>query len=237
MTRGKAGHYWPRAVFSPFAVLLTSGDTYSVPAGASSVAAWAVGAGSAGSYQDVSANAAGAVAHKTWTVQGGETISMSIPGSNSVSSTTVTLNGQTIRARSGSGSPWWGPEVTDYDDNLGATWLQESNADVLVWGGRMVTAGACGSDFSVRGGAVGGNDLSPVLECPAGICPSGRRYVMRDVASLKSALVLAGAKTIDTCSDPQAFGSGSIDSEFYGYVGPGVGGGGGSSGAVGLYFL
>jgi septal ring-binding cell division protein DamX len=68
--------------FSPTAVVLTSGSSYTVPAGATMMKAWAIGgAGGYRNYCDGGANAMGgngAVAVRTYFVSGGQTLSYSI---------------------------------------------------------------------------------------------------------------------------------------------------------------
>lgn len=80
------------ASFTPTAVLLTSGTSYNVPSGASTMKAWAVGAGD-NNYTPM----AGGTAYKTWTVTGGQSVSYVVgaagnPGARS----TVTFSGTTI---------------------------------------------------------------------------------------------------------------------------------------------
>jgi len=68
--------------FSPTAVVLTSGSSYTVPAGATMMKAWAIGGG--GGYRfycdggGFAAGGNGAVAVRTYLVSGGQTISYSI---------------------------------------------------------------------------------------------------------------------------------------------------------------
>lgn len=101
MTRGKAGNYWGRISERPFeaiAVVLTSGSSYTIPYGATTVTAWAIGSGSENSGFR---GGAGGTSKKSWTVDA-ETISYSVgqsPGSNS----TVTYGGVTITGNGGSG--------------------------------------------------------------------------------------------------------------------------------------
>jgi hypothetical protein len=95
------------ASFTPTAVLLTSGTSYTVPSGATSMKAWAVGSASAGSNGN-----AGGCAYKTWTVSGGASVSYAvaataISGANGSAgnSSTVTYGGVTITGGGGTYSP------------------------------------------------------------------------------------------------------------------------------------
>jgi hypothetical protein len=208
----------PRA-FSPSAVILTSGTSYTVPAGAYNCKAWVVGAG--GSVGAGVGNA-GAVCYKTWSVTPGDSIVYSL-GANSTyfsrSNTTVTYNSTTISAQSGSGSDWNATQA--------ATW---SGGDGGVDGGlHGYPSGSGGS-----GGAVGGN---------SGPATCGR-YTATDVSGLFAAVVLAGGSVTETCGATAAFGSGGTVNAA---LNAGIGGGGayyyqgqestaGGSSAIVLYF-
>lgn len=184
--------------FQPSAVLLTTGTSYTVPSGASTMKAWVVGAGgSAGA----SLGNAGAVAYKTWSVSPGDSVSYSL-GANSTyysrSNTTLTYNGTTISAQSGSGSDWNGSEAATY-----------SGGDGGVNGGlHGYPSGSGGS-----GGAVGGN---------SGPASCGR-YTATDVSGLFAAVVLAGGSVTESCGATAAFGSGGTVNAM---LNAGIGGGG-----------
>ena len=129
---------------------------------------------------------AGAVAYKTWSVSPGDSVSYSL-GANSTyysrSNTTLTYNGTTISAQSGSGSDWNGNEAATY-----------SGGDGGVNGGlHGYPSGSGGS-----GGAVGGN---------SGPASCGR-YTATDVSGLFAAVVLAGGSVTESCGATAAFGSG-----------------------------
>jgi hypothetical protein len=90
--------------FFQTAVVLASGSSYTVPSGATSLKAWAVGQGGVGGTQDNRAGGSGAVAYKTWSVNGGQSISYTA-GNRTVwdyqaagLSSTVTFGGTTITA-------------------------------------------------------------------------------------------------------------------------------------------
>ncbi|NBW19291.1 MAG: fibronectin type III domain-containing protein [Caulobacteraceae bacterium] len=83
----------PIASFTPMAVLLTSGTSYTVPSGATSMKAWAVGGGGPGSAWMNSAAGAGGCAYKTWSVSA-STVSY-VVGAAGINST-VTYSGTTI---------------------------------------------------------------------------------------------------------------------------------------------
>ncbi|NBW16824.1 MAG: hypothetical protein EBR82_53490 [Caulobacteraceae bacterium] len=206
-----------QASFAPVAVLLTSGTSYTVPAGASTMKAWAVGPGSnAGNV-----GGAGGCAYKTWSVSGGQSVSYAV-GAVGASDTSVVFGGTTIsglRASGTTGSP------------LAGAGGGYSGGDGGANGGN----GYASADFTLRfGGAVGGNTATTY------------RYAMTDVSGLKAALALAGAKTSEDNTGSPAFGSGAYSNKFgTRLIGSGVGGGGMISGwttqnpgggAVVLYF-
>jgi len=176
------------SAFSASAVILTSGTSYAVPSGASSMKVWAVGPGG----QDGGARGhAGAVAHKTWSVSGGQTVSYSIgqrsaySGSYSRSgSTTVTFSGTTITAEGGGGPN--GPDAA-------ATY---SGGDGGANGGQ----GAYVNNKNA-GGAVGGNGT--LTECG--------RYPATDVSGLFAAVTMAGGSVVESCGATAAFGSGGSE--------------------------
>lgn len=116
--------------FSPMAVVLTSGTSYTVPSGASTMKAWAVGAGR---------NGAGGTAYKTWSVSGGDTINYSV-GISGTSDTTITYSAATI---TGNRSP----------GNAGGSY---SGGDGGANGGNFLGYNQ-GASFFARGGAIGGN--------------------------------------------------------------------------------
>lgn len=206
--------------FSASAVILTTGTSYTVPSGASSMKVWAVGPGG----QDGGARGhAGAVAYKTWSVSGGESVSYAIgqrsvySGSYSRSgSTTVTFGGTTITAEGGGGPN--GPDAA-------ATY---SGGDGGANGGQ---GGYVNGNNA--GGAVGGNGT--LTECG--------RYPATDVSGLFSAVTMAGGSVTESCGATAAFGSGgsAAASSL-----AGIGGGGawygvsasddGGPGAVVIYF-
>jgi hypothetical protein len=123
------------------AVVLTSGTyaSYTVPAGASTVKAWAVGYGFRG---------AGGTAYKTWSVSGGDTISYTV-GSRTGNGydTSVTYSSVTII---GEGC----------DGNTGTSY---SGGDGGVNGGNYSVVTQSGTTL-LRGGAIGGN--AAATGCP-----------------------------------------------------------------------
>jgi hypothetical protein len=207
------------ASFQPSAVLLTSGTSYTVPAGAASMKAWAVGAGGS---QGAGLGNAGAVAYKTWSVTPGSSVAYSL-GANSTyysrSNTTVTYGGVTISAQSGSGSDWNGTEASTFSGGDGGA----------AGGLHGYPSGSGGS-----GGAIGGN---------SGPAACGR-YTATDVSGLFAAVVLAGGSVTESCGATAAFGSGATVNAT---LSAGIGGGGafwgdqsstgGGPSAVVLYFF
>jgi len=218
--------------FTATAVLLTSGTSYTVPSGATTMKAWAVGAG--GGASDGGGAGAGGVAYKTFSVSGGQSISYAV-GSGGTSSgspsaggdTTVSVSGSTI---TGSGGKTGGPA------GAGAAGGGYSGGD----GGASGGAGSGTYSNPARGGAVGGNAAS-LATCS--------RRPMTNVSGLVAALQLAGISTTESCSSDvsiAAFGSSSFMNDGappYYYAGRGGGGAGwdsvtrnGGGGAVVLYF-
>ena len=207
------------STFQPSAVLLTSGTSYTVPSGATSMKAWAVGAGGS---QGAGLGNAGAVAYKTWSVTPGSSVAYSL-GANSTyysrSNTTVTYGGVTISAQSGSGTDWNSNEASTF-----------SGGDGGAGGGIHSYPGNTGGS----GGAVGGNNT----------LSSCGRYTATDVSGLFAAVVLAGGSVTESCGATAAFGSGgTVNSSLR----AGIGGGGayfggdqtttvGGPSAVVLYF-
>ena len=207
------------SAFQPSAVLLTSGSSYTVPSGAGTMKAWVIGAGGS---QGAALGNAGAVAYRTWSVTPGASVAYSLGANSSYysrSNTTLTYNGTTISAQSGSGSDWNGSEVATF-----------SGGDGGAGGGlHGYPSGSGGS-----GGAIGGN---------SGPASCGR-YTATDVSGLFAAVVLAGGSVTESCGSTAAFGSGGTVNNS---LRAGIGGGGayfggdqsttgGGSSAVVLYF-
>ena len=220
--------------FSPTAVLLTSGTTYTVPSGATTMKAWAVGGASyhvntyARTSNDSTAGGAGGCAYKTWSVSGGQSISYSVGAGGATSggfqsggNTTVTFGGTTITGNGGNSS--------------GAAGF--SGGDGGASGG-LDRDGDSSNSYSRWGGAVGGN---------SGTAVSGQRRRATNVSGLFEAVALAGGKTVEDDGAIPAFGSGSWVSKFSSGLSAGRGGGGRAAqggggtqgaggGAVVLYF-
>lgn len=204
-------------VTSPFtavAVLLTSGTSYTVPAGATNMKAWAIGAGGNINAANQAA-AAGGTAFKSWSVTGGQSVTYSV-GAAAVGdlggNTTVTFSATTITGNGGNG----------------LTAGSFSGGDGGATGGAGESFGA--GDAS--GGAVGGN----------GTKQSCGRKIATDVSGLLAAVALAGGKTTEDCGTVAAFGSGGATGKYRVRKNPGIGGGMNSgwgtpsTGAVILYF-
>jgi hypothetical protein len=116
--------------FSPMAVVLTSGTNYTVPTGATTMKAWAVGPGR---------SAAGGTAYKTWSVIGGDTINY-VVGISGTSDTNITYSSTTITGNRPTTASGGGYNGGDGGAN----------------GGASTTYSRSGTQFFV-GGAVGGN--------------------------------------------------------------------------------
>jgi hypothetical protein len=206
--------------FTASAVLLTSGTSYTVPSGATSMKAWAVGQGAAASYVG---GGAGGVSYKTWSVSGGQSVSYSVGAAVNQeygAPTTVTFSGTTI---TGSGGVW-GPQGSRQGGSF-------SGGD----GGATGGDGYYTDSWLQYGGAVGGN----------GAEQSCGRRIATNVSGLLAAVALAGASTTESCGSSAAFGSGGFTDGDAGIIKPaGLGGGGGTNtstsprptGAVVLYF-
>ena len=212
----------PAPKFTPMSVLLTTGNTYTVPSGATTMKAWAVGGGG----KNVGGGGGGC-AYKTWSVTSGQTISYTVPSARTTTngnggSATVTASGVTITGGGGGGVGYFQPGGGFSGGDGGAN----GGSGGSVEGGSY-------------GGAVGGNSVT--ASC-------GRR-TMTDVSGLKAALSLAGVNTTETCGSTAAFGSGAYGSKYANpsLLSPGLGGGAGEEnyghtnsgaggGAVVLYF-
>jgi hypothetical protein len=233
-----------------FAVLLTPGITsFTVPAGYSSMKAWAVGGG--GSNGNINPGGAGGCAYKTWSVTGGSSVAMSIgaggpaSGGSSTSgqggNTTVTYGGVTITGQGGS------------QGSTGAAGAVRTGGSFSGGDGGATGGSGAGSFYQsgdAYGGAVGGNGAVAGAGDGQGASVVGncRRRVMTDISGLKAAVTLAGFPTTESCTTFGAFGSGSAGNK-YGHVRAGYGGGGcmdtigagawgelGGAGVVVLYF-
>jgi hypothetical protein len=205
--------------FTPMAVMLTSGTSYTVPAGATSVKAWAIGsggtaetgrAGGGGGFVYVnSAGNSGAVAYKTWPITGGS-ISYGVGAAVSSSggagnATTVTYGGVTIVANGGTynmGTTSGSPRVPN--NYVGATF---SGGD----------GGAIGARYEGdSAGALAGGGVPTICA----------RKPALDVDGLFAALALAGVSTSETCGETAAFGSGAAGGKYTALKTAGLGGGG-----------
>ena len=211
--------------YEPTAFLLTSGSVYTVPDGASSMKAWAVGSGgnSTGGGGGMPCGAGGC-AFKTWSVSHGQSVSYAV-GSYPFSfgdgnPSTVTFSGTTI---TGGGGKRLGQGGTFSGGDGGA----DGGAGVEGTGGGVSPGTGSAS------GAVGGN----------GVKQSCGRYAATDVSGLLAAVALAGGKVTEDCGTVAAFGSGAY-SDKYTNKKAGLGGGfvggwdnnSGGGGAVVLYF-
>jgi hypothetical protein len=208
--------------FTPMAVLLTSGSSYTIPAGATSMKAWAVGSGGNGYLTGSLVSGAGGCAYKTWSVSSGSTVSYvvgTVPSSGNGRNTTVTFGGVTITG-SGGGATGAGGAYSGGDG--GAT----GGSGVVFGGGTVAGQGSAG-------GAVGGN----------GTRQSCGRFIATDINGLITAVALAGGKTTEDCGATAAFGSGAYNDKFTN-KNAGIGGGfatgfanaSAGGGAVVLYF-
>jgi hypothetical protein len=203
--------------FEPLAVLLTTGSSYSVPTGATSVKAWAIGSGGRGEtgrsalnfiYVNATGNS-GAVAYKTWSITGGS-ISYVVgaavtSNTSSGNATTITYDGVTIVANGGT-------------SNMGTTSGSPKAPN------NYVGATFSGGDGGAIGGR-GGGDSAGALAGGGALTICARRPAL-DVDGLFAALALAGISTSETCGAIAAFGSGAAGGKFTALQTAGLGGGG-----------
>jgi len=204
------------------AILLTSGSSYTVPTGATSMKAWAVGAGGNSYFSGSGPCGAGGCAFKTWSVSGGQSVAYVVgpyPGTGNGNQSTVTFSGTTIVGGGGK------------VNGTGGTY---SGGDGGANGGNGVdTGGGATAGTGSSSGAVGGN----------GTKKSCGRYAATDVSGLLAAVSLAGGKATEDCGTVAAFGSGGYNDK-YTNKNAGIGGGfvggwansQGGGGAVVLYF-
>ena len=122
------------------AVVLTNGTSYTVPSGASTMKAWAIGAGR---------QAAGGTAHKTWSVSTGDTINYVI-GISGASDTTITYSSITITGNRATSSGAGGYSGGDGGANGGASVTFPNG------GTQFFVGGAVGGNLSVSAGCTGG---------------------------------------------------------------------------------
>jgi hypothetical protein len=204
--------------FEPVAVMLTSGTSYSIPTGATSMKSWVIGGG--GGSIDYSGGGGGC-AFKTWTV-GAKTVALSIATglgqyqNTNGGDTTCTYGGVTITGGGGK---------SQGNGRGGGTF---SGGD----GGANGNPGIGTQGSVTQGGSVGGT---------GGILASCGRYTSGDISGLKAALTLAGISTTEGCACAAVFGSGAYASKYgtspncngQGWLAPGIGGGSASYGSYG----
>ena len=201
--------------FTPMAVLLTSGTSYTVPSGATSMKAWAVGGGGGVSYN---ASGAGGTAFKTWSVTSGSAVTYSIgeggrnycvgtpinpPFCNDAldgGNTTITYDGTTITGNGGkaaTSSQEYGSGTANYAPGGGYS------------GGDGGANGGDGTGNPYAGGAVGGNGQT-LVECSE---TDLRRRPATNVSGLLEAVALAGGVATQVCGVTAAFGSSGFAAE------------------------
>jgi len=180
--------------FTPTAVLLTSGTSYTVPTGATSMKAWAIGQGGDGYYYGSLTGGAGGCAYKTWAVSGGQTVAYACvvagAGVGTGGSASVTFGGVTITGGGGGRTGTGG----GYSGGDGGA----NGGDGVVFGGGLVAGQGS------AGGAVGGN----------GTRQTCGRFKATDVSGLLSAVSLAGGKITEDCGATAAFGSGGYNDKY-----------------------
>ena len=167
--------------FTPQAVLLTSGTSYSIPAGATTMKAWIVGGGGGG-YSSYG----GGCAYKTWSVSGASISYVLGVGDTNIgtlaTSSTATYSSITITGGNGNN---YAP-------------LNYAFGDAGSYSGGDGGANGGGASWGGPGGAVGGNSATNAA--------CGRKPAT-DISGLFAALTLAGVSTTETCGATAAFGS------------------------------
>ena len=221
-------NFVPQVQFSPLAVMLTSGSSYIVPTGATSMKAWAIGSG--GNTD----RGAGGTAYKTWAVNGGDSVSYSVGAASANdqyntlgNNTTLTYSGTTITGCGGG---------------------RRANGTTVMAGGEFSGGdgganGGAGGYFGAgnyAAGAVGGNTTIGTGQSV--------RFQATDVNGLFAVLTLLGINytlppTYSFNTNPNIFGAGSKFNKYGEYASGGIGGANGSNtsetretGAVILYF-
>jgi hypothetical protein len=183
-----------------FAVILTSGTSFTIPSGYTSMKAWAVGQGACDSSYTTFPSGAGGCAYKTWSVTGGSSVTYSVGNSYATAggNTTVTYGGTTITGNGAAGTTRAGGGYSGGD------------------GGANGGAGFQGyNDFT--GGAIGGTAATSAS--------FGVRRLPTDISGLFAAVTLAGGQTTAT-NGSAPFGSGGFeDLKDGGAISAGFGGG------------
>jgi hypothetical protein len=237
----------PAAGSCPAPTVLTTGTSWTVPAGVTSVKVWAIGAGGGGAgtpaQDDVASGAGGAggVAYKTYSVSGGQTIAYTIgsggPGGSgaqlgtSGGVTTATYGGTTITAGGG--------QYGQYNNNAIGPGGNGLGGDGAAKGG--TGAGSSGNQGGGGGGGLGGGN-GTFSGTNGG---TGGQSV--DVSGLQAAVTSAGYSwtgpgggggnvdlRISHGKPATGFGSGGGGAGFWGgHGGDGLygGGGGGAAGS------
>lgn len=208
--------------FSPQAVLLTSGTSYSIPAGATTMKAWIVGGGGCSAGTSTSA---GGCAYKTWSVSGASiSYVLGVGAINTgTASTSSTATYSSVTITGGNGNTY-AP-------------LNYAFGDAGSYSGGDGGATGGSANYGGPGGAVGG-DSATTAAC-------GRKPAT-DISGLFAALTLAGVSTTETCGATAAFGSAGYVNKYdntltktAGYGGRGAYDGfttPGGNGALVLYF-
>ena len=207
--------------FTPQAVLLTSGTSYSIPAGATTMKAWVVGGGG---NSGGSSSYGGGCAYKTWSVSGAS-ISY-VLGVGAISTGTATSSTATYSSVT----------ITGGNGNIYAP-LSYSFGDAGGYSGGDGGANGGEASYGGPGGAVGGNSATNAA--------CGRKPAT-DVDGLFAALTLAGVSTTETCGATAAFGSSGYVNKYNSALTKTAGYGGrgaydsfttpGGNGALVLYF-
>ena len=193
----------PATPFTPVAVMLTSstGSSYQIPAGATAMKAWAIGAGGQPSEMTGGGGGAGGVAYRQWSsITPGGTVLLTFPMSGGLGAgTSASFDNTAITGYNGDGQ--YGGSYTGGDG--GAS-------------GGNGTQGGSPSGYGYYGGSVGAGGSQAACG----------RFTAADVDGLFAALALAGISTTEGCGNDAAFGSGAVAYKYYTHKSAGIGGGG-----------
>jgi hypothetical protein len=224
----------------PFSVVLTSGISYSIPAGCSSMKIWAIGGGGNGGNTGEGCSGggggAGGCAFKTWASPNG-TISMSIGGP--AQATTVSYSAQTITANAGSNGQdgRYDPGIENNYSGQGGDGGTHSGGD----GGANGSRGYGRLNWNCDSTGRGGGGIGGAYTGNTTLSLTGQSAT--DISGLLSALTQANNTsipfntTVSAGTSASTFGGGgaggSTTSGGRGYFGGGGGGASSTNGTLG----
>jgi hypothetical protein len=225
----------------PFSVVLTSGTSYSIPAGCSSMKIWAIGGGGNGGGNGSEGcsgggGGAGGCSYKTWTTPNG-TISMSIGGP--AQATTVSYSAQTITANAGGNGQdgRYDFQIESFYGGKGGDGGTHSGGD----GGANGSRGYGRDTWNCEANGRGGGGIGGAYTGNTTLILTGQSAT--DISGLLSALTQANNTsipfntTVSAGTSASTFGGGgaggSTTSGGNGYFGGGGGGASSTNGTLG----